>query len=111
MASVVLRQMMATSSRCCRPAEPQGGGAGVFVGGGGQLRLPAGAAVDARVPRQELAHPLGDGRQRRCRRGGIERQVPTLDAVDARHGQLVADEAGEAVVGHVKMIWPPAALS
>jgi hypothetical protein len=34
----------------------------------------------------------------------------SLDAVDARHGQIVADKAGKTR-GHVKMIWPPAALS
>ena len=34
-----------------------------------------------------------------------------LDAVDARHGQVVADEAGKTGRRHVKMIWPPAAFS
>ena len=39
------------------PGEPQDRGARVLVGVGGDARLVAGAAVDARVPRQELVDP------------------------------------------------------
>ena len=91
--------------------EPQRRGAGLLVGGGSELRLPAGAAVHARVPRQELLHPSCDCGQRGSGRGGVERDVATIDTIDARDGHVVADEAGDTVAGHVKMIWPPAAMS
>jgi hypothetical protein len=43
--------------------------------------------------------------------GRVERDVATLDAIKARHVDVVADEHREPLGGHVKMIWPPAALS
>ena len=55
-------------------------------------------------------HAVGDRWQGTSRGGGIEGQVAPVDGVDARHLEVVANEASERA-GHVKMIWPPAAFS
>ena len=60
-ASVVLRTSTTTSPPPPPPrppGEPVGAVARLLVGGGGAPGLVAGATVDARVPRQELGHPL-----------------------------------------------------
>src|SRR5439155_754992 len=105
----------------------QGGRAGVLVASGGGLGLVPGPAVHARVPRQEIAHPLGHRRQGGGRGGGVERDTGPLGPVGAPHGDVVADQGNRRPgpgpgnggwgrgewpgAGHVKMIWPPAALS
>ena len=79
-----------------RPANAERRRACVLVGRGRHLRLVAGAAVHARVPRQEVVDPARDGGQRGRRGGGVEGEVRALDAVDARHELVVADESRSA---------------
>ena len=78
--------------------EPEQGLTRLLVGGRRRLRFVAGAAVDARVPGEELRHAIcdRDERGRRCRR--VERQVRPLVAVDAGNRQPVAD-----AIDHLKL--------
>jgi hypothetical protein len=73
--------------------EVERGGAGFLVGGGRDLRLVAGSAMHARVPREELVHALDHRRQGRGRSGRVERQVRPFGTVDARHQLIGADQA------------------
>ena len=57
-----------------------------------QARLVPGAAVHARVPRQELGDASGDGGQRVGRRRRVQVHVTAVKAVAARDQHLVADE-------------------
>ena len=93
MASVVLRQMIARSPGPRPPGECEHRLAGLLVGGGGDLGLVAGAAMDARVPRQELAHAVGHRRQCRSRGRRVQAEIGPGGAVDTRHLESVADEA------------------
>ena len=72
--------------------EPQQGLTRLFVGRRRRLRFVAGAAVDARVPGEELRHAICDRDERGRRRRRVERQIRPLVPVGTGHHHPVAHE-------------------
>ena len=76
-------------------AELEHGAAGRFVGGGGSPGSEAGAPMDARVPRQECADPVGCLAECLGRRRLVELDGTAFDPVDARDHRAGTDQLDE----------------
>jgi hypothetical protein len=79
------------------PAEVKNCRPRLLVGHRGELGLVPRAAVDAGVPRKELGNAVRDGWKGAARRSRVEVQVRSLEAVDARHSQVVTNERSDGV--------------
>jgi hypothetical protein len=66
-----------------------------FVGGGGGAGLESRAAMDARIPAEQLADCVAHDLERRSRSGVVEVHIPAGLAGHQRHGGVGAHQAQE----------------